>query len=106
MKQPVFRPAAASALALHDRQAHQRLGAGQVDAAGFEGVFVVEVDRGKGHRRMLRMRKGDSPGKVNPWPPFRQSGVFGAAGKSKDRAPSRGSRSELVSSQRQAGNFC
>ena len=36
------------ALPLHHRQPHQRLGAGQIDAAGFKGVFVVERDGGKG----------------------------------------------------------
>jgi hypothetical protein len=38
------------ALALHDRQAHQRLGAGQKDAAGLQRVLIVEVDGGKRHR--------------------------------------------------------
>ena len=51
MKPPVLSPAAQVALALHHRQAHQRLDAGQVDAALVEPVAVLQrivaEDQGK-----------------------------------------------------------
>src|SRR5262249_24461876 len=45
------------ALALHDRQAYQGLGTGQVDPTAIQHVFVVERDRRQsltplGHRRL------------------------------------------------------
>jgi hypothetical protein len=42
------------ALALHHRQAHQRLYAGKEDVAGSCGVFVVEGDRGQATGRGVR----------------------------------------------------
>jgi len=36
--------------ALHQRQANQRLGAGDEDPTGFEGVLVVKRDCGERHR--------------------------------------------------------
>ena len=47
------------ALALQDQQPHERLGAGQVDAPGLEGVLVVQRDVaqdgcGRSHGRILR----------------------------------------------------
>ena len=49
IKQAVLSPAARVALALHQRQTHQRLGPGQIDASLVERIFVVECDRRQRH---------------------------------------------------------
>ena len=71
------------ALALQDQQPHQRLHAGQVDAAGFERVLVIEADVAQ---RGREWGKGASCGSKNCVPgiglpinglwPFRGSGYF------------------------------
>ena len=56
MKPAVFKPGGAVARALHQRQAHQRLNAGQIDASGLEGVFVLQAYAGQFHQSVSRYR--------------------------------------------------